>query len=146
MVAREGGRVVSGPSFESVHPEGWPPPSGYANGILVTGAGRLLFVAGQVAWDAEQRLVGPGDFVAQFRCALENVVAVVRAAGGEPEHLVRLTIYVTDKDLYRAATRAVGEAYRAVVGRHYPAMALVQVAALLEEGALVEIEATAALP
>ena len=93
-------------------------------------------------------VTGPEDCSvrADVRDEAGDVVAVVRAAGGEPEHLVRLTIYVTDKDLYRAATRAVGEAYRAVVGRHYPAMALVQVAALLEEGALVEIEATAALP
>jgi enamine deaminase RidA (YjgF/YER057c/UK114 family) len=129
-----------------VHPEGWRAPKGYANGILVDGAGRLLFVAGQVAWDEEQRLVGAGDFAAQFARALANVAAVVRSAGGEPAHVCRLTIYVTDKRLYLDALKETGKAYRAVFGKHFPAMALVQVADLLEEGALVEIEATAALP
>ena len=90
--------------------------------------------------------MGAGDFPAQFRQALANVVSVVRAAGGLPEHLVRLTIYVTDKAAYLRSTEAVGRHWREVVGKHYPAMALVQVADLLEEGALVEIEATAALP
>ena len=132
--------------LDSIQPDGWAAPRGYANGVLVEGAGRLLFVAGQVAWDAEQRLVGGDDFAAQFRQALRNVVDVVREAGGAPEHLVRLTLFVVDKDAYVASLKAVGAAYRELVGRHYPAMALVQVAALLEEGALVEIEATAALP
>jgi enamine deaminase RidA (YjgF/YER057c/UK114 family) len=131
--------------IETIHPDGWTPPRGYANGILAPAGVRLLFVAGQIAWDAEQRLVGRGDFAAQFRQALANVVAVVRAAGGEPEHLVRLTIYVTDKRAYLAGLKQVGAAYREVVGAHYPAMALVQVADLLEEGALVEIEGTAAI-
>ena len=129
-----------------VHPEGWKPARGYSNGVSVEGAGRLVFVAGQIAWDADQNLVGRGDFAAQFRQALANVAAVLGAAGGAPEHLVRLTIYVTDKRAYLADLGAVGEAYREVLGRHYPAMALVQVADLLEDGALVEIEATAALP
>ena len=128
-----------------VEPDGWKPPRGYANGIAVDGAARLLFVAGQVAWDAEQRLVGSGDFAAQFRQALANVAAVVRAAGGAPEHVARLVIYVTDKRLYLDRLKEVGAAYRDVFGRHFPAMALVQVADLLEDGALVEIEATAAL-
>ena len=132
--------------IEIVQPAGWKAPSGYANGIAASGAARLLFVAGQVAWDAEQRLVGAGDFAAQFRQALANVVAVVRAAGGSPEHLVRLTIYATDKRQYLASRAAVGAAWRELVGKHYPAMSLVQVAGLLEDGALVEIEATAALP
>ncbi len=132
--------------IENVEPEGWRAPRGYANGITVSGAGRWLFVAGQIAWDAEQRLVGAGDFVAQFRQALANVAAVVRTAGGAPEHVVRLTIYVTDRRPYLAQQREVGAAYREVFGRHFPAMALVEVQALLEPGALVEIEATAALP
>lgn len=132
--------------IDPLHPEGWAPARGYANGMCVEGAGRLVFVAGQIAWDPEQRLVGPGDFVLQFRTALANVLAVVRAAGGAAEHLVRLTIYVTDKRAYLADLPGVGAAYREVLGRHYPAMALVQVADLLEDGALVEIEATAALP
>jgi enamine deaminase RidA (YjgF/YER057c/UK114 family) len=132
--------------IDMVHPEGWKPPRGYSNGVLVTGAGRLLFVAGQIAWDAEQRLVGRGDFVAQFRQALANVAAVVAAAGGKPEHLVRLTLYVKDKQAYLASGKELGAIYRALLGRHFPAMALVEVADLLEDGALVEIEATAALP
>ena len=132
--------------IEPIQPDGWAPAKGYANGMLVEGHARLLFVAGQIAWDAEQRLVGAGDFAAQFRQALANVVAVVRAAGGEPQHLVRLTMYVVDKRAYESALKEVGAAYRDVVGKHYPAMALVQVADLLEPGALVEIEGTAALP
>jgi enamine deaminase RidA (YjgF/YER057c/UK114 family) len=130
--------------IDAIHPDGWKPARGYANALRVEDAQTLLFVAGQVAWDAEQRIVGPGDFAAQFAQALENVLACVRAAGGEPRHVVRMTIYVTDKRQYMAATRAIGERWRALLGRHYPAMSLVQVADLLEEGALVEIEATAA--
>lgn len=131
--------------IESIQPAGWKPPSGYSNGMLATGVRAVLHVAGQIAWDAEQRLVGRGDFVAQFRQALANVVAVVEAAGGRPEHLVSLTIYVTDKRSYLEHVRGIGEAYRALVGKHFPAMALVQVADLLEDGALVEIQAVAAL-
>lgn len=132
--------------IQTIQPEGWAAPKGYANGMLAPAGARLLFVAGQIAWDADQQLVGPGDFAAQFRQALENVVAVVRAAGGEPEHLVRVVVYVTDKQAYLGALREVGAAWRESVGRHYPAMALVEVADLLEEGALVEIEGNAALP
>ena len=131
--------------LDAIHPHGWKPARGYSNGMLVEGDARLLFVAGQIAWDAEQKLVA-ADFAAQFRQALANVIAVVEEAGGRPDHVVRLTIYVTDKHAYLAAQKAVGEAYRDLMGEHYPAMALVQVADLLEEGALVEIEATAALP
>lgn len=137
-------RDDEGVRLTTVEPDGWAKPKGYANGVLVRGAQELVFVAGQIAWDAQQRLVGAGDFAAQFRQALANVAAVVRAAGAEPRHLVRLTIYVTDKRLYAASLREVGAAYREVLGRHFPAMALVQVADLLEDGALVEIEATAA--
>jgi enamine deaminase RidA (YjgF/YER057c/UK114 family) len=128
----------------AIEPEGWAPPKGYANGVLVEG-GRTLYVAGQIGWDAEQRLVSP-DFVPQFRQALENVVAVVRAAGGAPEHLVRTTIYVTDKQAYLGDLKGVGAAWRETIGRHFPAMTLVEVADLLEPGALVEIECTAVLP
>lgn len=138
---------MSGPlRFEPVHPKGWREPRGYTNGMLADASGRLLFVAGQIAWDAEQRLVGRDDFALQFRTALANVLTVVRAAGGLPEHVGRLTIYVTDKRRYLDALPAVGVAYRELFARHYPAMALVQVADLLEDGALVEIEATAVLP
>jgi enamine deaminase RidA (YjgF/YER057c/UK114 family) len=133
-------------NLETIQPDDWKKPSGYSNGVLVKAAGRLLFVAGQIAWDADQRLVGRGNFALQFETALRNVLAVVTTAGGKPEHVVRLTVFVTDKQLYLAKTREIGGAWKELMGRHYPAMSLVQVAALLEDGALVEIEATAALP
>lgn len=132
--------------LRAVQPAGWKRPSGYSNGMLAAAGRRTLFVAGQVAWNAEQELVGRGDLPAQFRQALSNVLAVVEAAGGRPEHLVDMTVYVTDKRAYAAATRAIGATWRELVGRHWPAMALVQVADLLEDGALVEIQATASLP
>lgn len=123
-----------------IQPAGWARPHGYSNGYRL---GNVLFVAGQIAWDAEQRLVGVGDFGAQFAQALANVRAVLDAGGVAPERVGRVTVYVTDKRAYLAALPAVGAAWRASFGRHYPAMALVQVADLLEEGAMVEIEATA---
>lgn len=132
------------PRLVMVNPEALGAPRGFSHGVLAPAGSRLLFVAGQVGWDAHQRLA-PGGFVAQFERALENVRTVVEQAGGQMNELCRLTIYVTDRRQYEAELRAVGEAYRRVVGRHFPAMALVEVAALLEPGALVEIEATAAL-
>ncbi len=132
--------------LEPIQPPGWAAPKGYSNGVLAPAGSRLLAVAGQIAWDAEQRLVGRDDFALQFRTALANVVSVVRAAGGGPEHLLQLTIFVTDKRAYLACTRELGAAWKELVGRHYPAMALVEVADLLEEGAQVEIQALAALP
>lgn len=123
-----------------VLPPGWPRPKGYSNGYRL---GNVLFVAGQVAWDTDEQIVGPGDFAVQFAQALGNVRAVLDAAGVAPERVGRVTVYVTDKDAYVAALAAVGAAWRAQFGRHYPAMSLVQVAALLEPGAMVEIEATA---
>jgi enamine deaminase RidA (YjgF/YER057c/UK114 family) len=129
--------------MEVVQPSEWPTPSGYANGVVAEG--RLVFVAGQVGWD-EHGHFQTDDFVAQVRQALANVVTVLRSAGAEPRHLTRLTWYITDKVLYRASLAAVGRAYREVVGSHYPAMTLVQVDALLEDRALVEIEATAVVP
>ncbi len=130
---------------EVIHPAGWAKAKGYANGILVPAGGATLFVAGQIAWDADQQLVGRGDMGAQFAQALRNVVAVVEAAGGKPEDIARMTVYVTDKQAYLARTRDIGAAWKELLGRHFPAMALVQVADLLEEGAQVEIEATAIL-
>lgn len=118
--------------------------SGYSHGLLAPAGARLLFVAGQIGWDAAHSIV-PGGFVAQFGRALQNVCTVVRAAGGTVDEICRLTIYVSDRRLYEADLGAVGRAYREQMGRHYPAMALVEVAALLEPGALVEIEATAAI-
>lgn len=119
--------------------------SGYSNGVLVPAGARLLFIAGQVAWDVEHRLVGGDDFVQQFAQAMKNVVAVVRAAGGGAECLVELTIFVTDKSLYLARLKEIGRAWRDVCGRHFPAMALVEVKGLIEPGALVEIRAVAAI-
>lgn len=112
---------------------------------MVADSGRLLFVAGQIGWDDQHHLVSD-DFAAQFVRALENVLVVIREAGGAPEHIARLTIYVVDKGPYVAARKAIGEHYRRLMGRHYPAMTLVQVSDLLEPGAQVEIEATAILP
>jgi enamine deaminase RidA (YjgF/YER057c/UK114 family) len=128
---------------ETINPPGWPRPSGYANGVVAEG--RFLAISGQIGWNERGELVGD-DFLAQARQALSNVVAVLRAAGGTSEHLVRLTWYITDKSEYRANLEALGTSYREIVGANYPAMALVQVAALLEEGAKVEIEATAVIP
>jgi enamine deaminase RidA (YjgF/YER057c/UK114 family) len=131
--------------LQPIHVEGWKPAKGYSNGVLAPAGARVLAIAGQVAWNAEQRLVGANDFARQFRQALQNVVDVVRAAGGRPEHLLQLTIFVVDARQYSAALRELGAVWKDVVGRHYPAMALVQVAALLEAGALVEIQGLAAI-
>lgn len=130
--------------LEVVNPEDLGAPRGFSHGILAPSGGRLLFVAGQTARDAD----GPveGDFVAQFAHALDNVLAVVQAAGGAPESLARLTIYITDRASYLASLESLGVAYRARMGSHYPAMALVEVAALVDPRAVVEIEATAVLP
>lgn len=125
-----------------VHPPGWDAPRGYNNGYRV---GNVLFVAGQVSWDAHCQLVAPGDFAGQFHQALQNVKSVLDAAGARVDQVGRVTVYVSDKDAYIAAAREVGVSWRAIFGRHYPAMSLVQVAALLEPGAMVEIEATAVL-
>jgi enamine deaminase RidA (YjgF/YER057c/UK114 family) len=126
--------------MQFLHPKNWAPAKGFANGVAAHG--RLVFVAGQIGWDAEQRFQSD-DFVAQVEQALANIVAVLAEADAGPQHLVRLTWYVTDKREYLARQREVGEAYRRVIGRHFPAMTLVQVAALVEERAKVEIEATA---
>ena len=129
--------------MQILQPEGWPRPKGYSNGIAVFG--RQVFVAGQIGWTKEAKLV-EGGMAPQFAQAMQNVVDVLTEAGGRPEHVGRLTIYVTDKRAYLAATKEIGAAYRACFGKHYPAMALVQVADLLEDGAMVEIEATAVIP
>ena len=125
---------------EPLNPSHWVPAKGYANGM--TAAGRMVFVAGQIGWSAAQAFE-TDDFVGQVRQALLNVVDVLREAGAEPRHLVRLTWFVVDKRDYLNRLKEVGAVYREVLGRHYPAMTLVQVAALLEDRAKVEIEATA---
>jgi enamine deaminase RidA (YjgF/YER057c/UK114 family) len=127
-------------SREILQPAGWARPRGYANGIAAQG--RQVFVAGQIGWDAEQRFVSD-DFAAQVRQALANVVAVLACAGARPEHLVRMTWYVTSRDEYNASLAEIGAAWRDLIGRTYPAMSVVIVAGLLEPRAKVEIEATA---
>jgi enamine deaminase RidA (YjgF/YER057c/UK114 family) len=128
---------------EVIHPDGWAPAKGYANGMKA--ADGQLFVGGQIGWTGE-KVFETHDFVGQTEQALRNVVAVVEAAGGRAEHITRLTWYVTDKRAYLARQKEVGEAYRRVMGRHFPAMTMVVVAGLVEDEALVEIEATAVVP
>jgi enamine deaminase RidA (YjgF/YER057c/UK114 family) len=131
-------------SFKSINPESLGRPRGYTNGLLTPPGARMLFVAGQIGWDENQRLVGE-DFVEQFDRALRNVLAVVNEAGGASDGVARLVVYVTDKREYSARTREIGERWRALMGRHFPAITLVEVSALLEDGAKVEIEAIAVL-
>ncbi len=129
--------------MQILHPPGWKPAKGYANGVLAEG--RMVFVGGQIGWTAEQ-VFETDDFVEQVDQALRNIAAVLAEAGGKPEHVVRLTWYVVDRGEYLARPRELGEAYRHTMGRHYPAMTMVQVTALAEARARVEIEATAVLP
>lgn len=130
-------------SFTFLHPEGWRPAKGYANGILAEG--RMVFTGGQIGWNGAQEFE-TDDFAGQAAQTLQNIVDILAEAGAGPEHLVRLTWYVTDKQEYLASQRELGEAYKRIIGRHFPAMALVQVVALVEDRAKVEIEATAVLP
>jgi enamine deaminase RidA (YjgF/YER057c/UK114 family) len=131
-------------TMDVLQPAGWAAPQGYANGVAATG--RLVFVAGQVGWDPATGEFATDELAAQTRQALANVVAVLRAGGAGPEHLVRTTWFVTSREAYLAARREIGAAWREIVGRHYPAMSLVVVADLLEPRARVEIEATAVVP
>ena len=126
-----------------INPEGWPQPKGYANAVVA--AGQILVIAGQIGWDPVTERLVSDDFVLQARQALANVVTVLKAAGGKREHLIRMTWYITDPDAYHANLKEIGKAYRDEVGRHYPAMSIVVVAGLLEQGAKVEIEATAVI-
>jgi enamine deaminase RidA (YjgF/YER057c/UK114 family) len=130
--------------FTTINPESLGAPSGYANGLLATSTGRLLFIAGQIAWDQNHHIVGQ-DFVEQFDRALANVLAVVTAAGGTATNIGRLGIYVTTKNEYQERISAVGERYRKHMGKHFPAMVLVEVKSLLDEDAKVEIEGIAVL-
>lgn len=126
-----------------LHPSSWKAAAGYANGVLASG--QTVFVGGQIGWNADQ-VFESDDFVAQVNQALQNIVAVLKEANAGPEHLVRLTWYVTDKREYLARLKDVGAAYREVLGKHFPAMTMVQVAGLVEDQAKVEIEATAMIP
>ncbi len=132
-------------TFEIINPKALGEPKGWNNGLLAPKGGRLLFVAGQAGWESET----PGDppgFVDQFGRALDKVLAIVREAGGEAADVARITIYVTDLAAYRAGMKPLGEAWRARMGRHYPAVAMLEVKGLVDRGAVVEIEATAVLP
>jgi enamine deaminase RidA (YjgF/YER057c/UK114 family) len=133
----------SDPALQSVNPTEWAQPKGYANGM--TGRGRLVFVAGQIGWTERQVLVAD-DFVGQLEQALRNTVAVLAAADARPEHIARMTWYITDKREYLARLPEIGRIWRDILGRHFPAMAVVQVVALVEDGAKVEIETTALVP
>jgi enamine deaminase RidA (YjgF/YER057c/UK114 family) len=126
-----------------LQPPGWAQPKGYANGVAARGT--VVFIAGQIGWNAAQRF-DSDDFVAQAAQALRNVVAVLAEAGGRPEHIARMTWYVLDRREYLARLRELGAVYRQVIGRHYPAMTAVEVGALMEDRARVEIEATAVIP
>ena len=125
-----------------IQPDGWKPPKGYANAVLTEG--RTLYLGGQIGWNGDQ-VFETRDFIGQMEQALKNIVALVEAAGGKVDDIVRLTWFVTDKAKYVARQREVGEAYRRVMGRHFPAMSVVVVAGLIEDEALIEIEATAVL-
>jgi enamine deaminase RidA (YjgF/YER057c/UK114 family) len=128
---------------EILHPANWKKAVGYANGVVAEG--RMVFIGGQVGWTGDQ-VFEEKELAGQIRQTLQNILAVLAEAGGGPEHIVRMTWYVTDKQDYLANLKGVGEAYRTVIGRHFPAMTMVQVADLIEDEALVEIEATAVLP
>lgn len=129
--------------MQVIQPKNWPKPKGYANGIVATGS--MLFIGGQVGWDETETIVSD-DFVKQVKQALLNIITILHEAGGKPEHIVRMTWYVTDRDAYMNSQKELGRVYTEVMGRHYPAMSLLVIKALVEEGAKVEIEATAVLP
>ena len=130
-------------SMQILQPPGWAKAKGFSNGIAASG--KLVFIAGQVGWTGEGKWQAR-DFAGQFRQALQNIISVLKEANGEPQHIVRLTWYVRDKKEYLGALKEVGAAYRQLMGRHYPAMAVVQVGGLVEDEARLEIEATAVLP
>ena len=129
--------------MKELQPAGWLEPKGYANGILARGA--MIFVGGQIGWNADQQFESD-DFIAQTRQTLINVAAVLKAGGASPEHMVRMTWYVTDRREYKARLKELGGVYREVMGKHFPAMTCVEVSGLVEDQALIEIEVTAVLP
>jgi enamine deaminase RidA (YjgF/YER057c/UK114 family) len=130
-------------THEILQPEGWARPIGYANGVAARG--RTIFVGGQIGWNAQCQFE-TDDFVAQVRQTLENVVAILKAGGAEPRHITSMTWYFIDKQEYTANLREIGRAYRDVIGKHFPAMAAMQVVALVEDRARIEIQATAVVP
>ena len=141
--ARQSPAASSGRGIQRLQPPGWAEPKGYANGVAAEG--RLVFVAGQIGWD-ESATFTAHDLVGQARQALKNLLAVLAEAGAGPEHVVRMTWYVTDREEYLANLEGMGGAYRDLMGKHFPAMTMVEVSALVESEARVEIEATAVVP
>ncbi len=129
--------------MQILQPPGWARPRGYANGVAVSG--QLVFIAGQIGWDEQGEFVGD-DLVAQTRRALENILTILAEAGGKPEHIARMTWYVVDKGDYLARAAEIGAVYRELMGKHFPAMTAVEVSALIEDRAKIEIEATAVIP
>jgi enamine deaminase RidA (YjgF/YER057c/UK114 family) len=137
-------KTMSGETdLQALHPKGWKPARGYSNGIVASG--RTVWLGGQIGWNGDQEFE-TDDFVGQVRQALENIAAILAEAGGRPENIVRMTWFITDKAAYVSALREVGEAYRSVMGKHFPVMSVVEVKALIEDRAKVEIETTAVLP
>jgi enamine deaminase RidA (YjgF/YER057c/UK114 family) len=131
-------------TFILLHPEGWKPPVGYANGISVT-AGRIVFIAGQVGWNADERFQSD-ELVPQFEQALKNILTILAEAGGKPTHICRLTAFCIDKPAYLAGRRELGRIWKSLMGNHYPAMSMIFVADLLDTPAKIELEATAVIP
>ncbi|MFT5349690.1 MAG: enamine deaminase RidA (YjgF/YER057c/UK114 family) [Planctomycetota bacterium] len=129
--------------MQILQPKSWPKPKGYSNGILAKG--ELIFVGGQIGWD-ENETFPSADFAEQVRLALNNTLTILKEAGANAEHIVRMTWFITDKQEYLSSVKAVGQVYREVMGRHFPAMSMVQVLALIEDEAKVEIETTAVIP
>ena len=138
--------AVGGTGSHSVTPTGWKAPSGYSHGVATVDAGRVVVTAGQIGWNPMTGHFESDDFTEQVAQALKNLAAVLTAAGARPEHLVRLTWFITDRDAYLKARKAIGASYKEIIGRHYPAMSVVVVSALVEERAKVEIEGTAVIP
>jgi enamine deaminase RidA (YjgF/YER057c/UK114 family) len=130
--------------MEFLQPPDWPRAKGYSNGIKAKGT--MVFVAGEIGWNPVTEKIEQEDFVGQFRQALHNIVAILAQGGAKPEHIVRMTWYVTDKEEYLGNLRGIGEAYRDVIGRHFPVMAAIEIKGLMEPGAKVEIETTAVIP
>ena len=135
---------MSNKSAQVLHPSGWAPPIGYANGISVA-ASRVIFVAGQVGWDAEQKFHSE-ELVPQFEQALKNILAIVAEAGGSPQHICRITAFCIDKPAYLAGRREIGRIWRSLMGKHFVAMSMIFVADLLDQPAKIELEATAVIP
>jgi len=131
--------------MQILHPQGWSPPVGYSNGISVSAAGRVVFIAGQVGWDADQHFQSE-DLVPQFEQALKNILSILAEAGGKPIHICRLTAYCIDKRAYLAGRRELGRVWKMLMGNHYPVMSMIFVADLLDTPAKIELEATAVVP